>query len=68
MLVIIQLSDPSFTARFAHATSHEPSATNPEQGLLVFKVDQDEVEPLIQEFRESGVCEFKVLFPTGREQ
>ena len=47
MLVIIQLSDPSFTAKFAHATAHEPTATNPEQGLLVFKVDQDDVEPLL---------------------
>ena len=63
MLVIIQLSDPSFTARFAHATSHEPSATNPDQGLLVFKVEPNEVGTLIQELRESGVCEFKVLFP-----
>jgi hypothetical protein len=67
MLVIIQLSDPSFTAKFAHATSHEPSATNPDQGLLVFKVNPNEVEPLIQELRESGVCEFKVLFPTNPE-
>ena len=68
MLVIIQLSDPSFTAKIAHATAHEPMATNPEQGLLVFKVDHDEVEPLLQELRASGVCEFKVLFPTDREE
>ena len=67
MLVIIQLSAPSFTARFAHATAHEPTATNPDQGLLVFKVDQDDVEPLLQQLEGAGVCEFKVLFPTNPE-
>lgn len=63
MLIIIQLSDPTFMRQFCHATCHEPTATNPEQGLLVFKVD--EAEPLLQELTESGVCGFKVLFPTS---
>ena len=62
MLVIIQLADPSFTAKLAHATSHEPSATNPDQGLLVFKVDQDDVELLLRQLEGAGVCKFKVLF------
>lgn len=61
--VIIQLSDPKFTGRFVHSTPREPSDSNPEQGLLVFKVDQKEVQALLQQLSESGVCGFKVLYP-----
>lgn len=63
--VIIQLADASFMRRFIHATVHEPTATNPDQGLLVFKADQNEVEPLLQRLAQSNVCEFTVLFPTA---
>lgn len=68
MLVIIQLADPSFMRQLAHSTAHEPTAANPEQGLLVFKVGQNEVEALLQKLAASGVGEFRVLFPTNTMQ
>ena len=66
--VIIQLADPLFVRQMAHATVHEPTATNPEQGLLCFNVNQDEVDPLLRLLAESGICAFRVLCPMASMQ